>query len=190
MPTATPTAPTNPKAPATAEEGYALVQQLIYHQVNKFQRRYGGDREELEGEAHIAFMKGHNYYTKGTRLDGTPLKHDYATEIRRWVWFELFDKMRVRLRRQQSAPMVHLGDVEPACRVDSGPSRLVFELGDDARMVAELVLNPPAEVDRVYQAKGGTPRNFRSTVRTYLKVCGWDTARINDAFEEIMEALG
>lgn len=181
----------NVDTPADAEAGYAEVHDLIFDQVYKFRRRFGGDFDDLLGEAHVAFMKGHNQYMGGTTPTGQPIAHSYATEIRRWVWYELFDAMRTRVARNARTPIVSLGEHDPA-----GPAAAwdaadwAAELGQDARYAVGLVLDPPEEVAATAAAKGGAPRNYRSTVRAYLRAEGWPPARINDAFEEIRLALG
>lgn len=177
--------------PTTADQGYAMVRDLIFDQVYKFQRRYGGDRDDLAGEAHVAFMKGHQQYMRGTTPSGDAIEHSYAVEIRRWVWFEMFDAMRLRVDRKSRAKMMPLGDYDaPSPELDFNVMDFVEDLSADARVAARMVLGPPAEVAATAAAKGGTPRNFRSTVRAYLADWGWKPARINAAFDEITEALG
>ena len=93
-------------APTDPGDGYALVKNLIFDQVHKFRGRFGGEFDDLVGEAHVAFMKGHTQVLTGATATGLPITAPYATEIRRWVWYELFDAMRTRVRRQKAAPMV------------------------------------------------------------------------------------
>ncbi len=172
----------------TAEEGYALTKNLIFDQVHKFCRRFGGDVDDLVGEAHVAFMVGHRAY-----VEGRGNSEIYSIEIRRCVWYKLFDKMRVRLERKRRVKFTSTNDQEDAF---AEPAKSAFNttefmgtLTPDARITTALVLDPPPEVVRVAEAKGGTPRNYKSTVRTHLQAAGWDTDRINAAFEEIAEAL-
>lgn len=178
--------------PGTVEEGYDLVKGLIFDQVYKFCNRYGGDMDELVGEAHVAFMKGHKDIT---RRKGDGRYGAYITEIRRWVWFELFDAMRVRLERERNVTFTSTTDTEDTYVEPSAPTfdrdGFMHVLSEDGQLVAELVLNPPEAVETVAMAKGGTPRNYKSTVRAYLKNdVGWAADRINEAFAEIMGALG
>ncbi|MBU1067226.1 hypothetical protein KKE60_05535 [Patescibacteria group bacterium] len=178
-------------APVDPAEGYELVRNLIFDQVHKFSRRYGGDFDELVGEANLAFVKGHNQFITGMRPSGKPFDTTYATEIRRWVWFELFDAMRTRLQRQARAQMISVGDMDyPVQSFEFDVTDWAAGLSSDASYVVELLLDPPEDVEEIIMAKGGEPRNFRSTVRAYLVASGWSARRISEAFAEIKEALG
>ncbi len=180
-------------APIDAGTGYELVKGLIFDQVYKFRRRYGGDVEELTSEAHLAFMKGHTQFVTGTRPNGKPLDAPYATEIRRWVWFELFDAMRARIQQEQRATVVPYDDslAFPDRLPDFDIITWTDGMSDDARRAVALVLDPPEPIEEEAQAKGGSPRNYRSTVRAYLRGAEeWTVRRVNDAFAEIRRALG
>ncbi len=180
------TTPTNDTIPATVEEGYDAVKNLIFDQVHKFRRKYGGDVDELVGEANIAFVRGHRSILEKGAKDG------YAVEIRRWVWWDLFDAMRVRLERQRRVKFTSTDDTGDVYAVPTGGTwnreDFVCGLSEDGRYAVALALNPPAAIEKVAQEKGGTPRNYKSTVRQYLKDTGWSTDRINAAFEEIVTA--
>lgn len=191
MPTAT-EYPTLKTAPATAAEGYEITKKTIFKQVHKIMETYGGDFDDLLGEAHEFFMAGHARYTRGTRNSGAPLTHSYNTEIRRWVWYGLFDTMRTRFNRRTNTPMVPLGDMDFAShqRNEFHVGDVVAQLGPDARLCARLVLDTPEALEDVAEGKGGTACNYRSTVREYLKGGGWSPARINAAFDEIKNVLG
>ena len=130
-------------APDDAAEAYELVKNLIFDQVHKFRRKFGGDVDELVGEANLAFMKGHTQYMSGHRAGGA--EHDaYHVEIRRWVWFELFDAMRTRLSRKSQVGMVAAGD-HVYDFADTTFDSVVWaaDMGDDARMAVNMVLEPP-----------------------------------------------
>jgi hypothetical protein len=176
--------------PATADEGYALVRDLIFHQVYKFRRRYGGEVDELMGEANLAFVRGHAQFQGGRRRNGQPISIPYSIHIRYCIWFELFDAMRARLARKAKTRFVSLESCDPAARTDFDMMGFVDGLSADARYATQLVLDPPTSIATTAEAKGGEPRNYRSTVRTHLKHEGWETKRINAAFAEIQETLG
>lgn len=175
-------------AARTAEQGYAEVKGLIFDQVHKFRRRFGGDLDDLIGEAHVAFVQGHAAY-----YGGRANSPHYDTEIRRWVWYELFDAMRTRVDRKRRVKFTSTTDNEDSFVAVQGTfdtDAFMRRFGDDAQVVVRTALQPPPEVATVVAGKGGTPRNFRSTLRTYLKEeVGWPTDRINEAFAEVMEAL-
>jgi len=174
----------------TIDERYEEVRALIYSQVNKFARQYGGDVDDLEGEAHGPFMQGDPRYATGKTATGKPIEQPYHVVIKNHVWYGLFDAMRTRVRRHNMAAMQQAGetDVTLADR-EFNTNIMAIDSSDDARLVLGLVLDPPAELHREAQAKGGEPRNVRSTVRAYLTRQGWTPERINATFEEIRKEL-
>jgi hypothetical protein len=114
-------------------------------------------------------------------------------EIKRWVWYELFDDYRTRSRhRHKDKVTVEGGEFIENIPTNHRREFLVDffdELSPDGRTAAMLVLDPPAEVARVARAKGGTDCNLRSTMRQHLRGMAWDAERINGAFEEVRTAL-
>ncbi len=177
--------------PVTAEEGYHRTHRIIWGQVHNMVREYGGDFDDLLGEAHEFFLRGHNDYMRGTTSTGRVIEHDYVTEIRRHVWRGLFDNMRTRLERKRLAPTDQFTDYDMAKEPSNfRPDDFVAELSKDGAYVADLVLNPPVAITRDAEEKGGTACNYRATVRAYLQLMGWSAARIKAAFTEIKTALG
>lgn len=174
--------------PATPEEGYASVRDLIFDQVYKFHRRYGGDVDDLTGDAHVAFMRGH-----AASLKANVTAEQYPTEIRRWVWYRgMFDAMRVRLERKRNVKFSSTADQEDTYIAHTrtfSTDDFMDRLTPDGRIAASLVLTPPPEIEKCAAGKGGSPRNYKSTVRSYLRTMGWQNERINEAFEAIAGAL-
>jgi hypothetical protein len=170
---------------------YEEVRDLVYHQANKFHAIFGGDFDEIESGANMAWLKGHRQFAGGMRPSGEVLDTAYHIEIRRWVWFELFDAMRTRAARATRGVLPEACGEAAYDFADTSFDDDLFarELGDDAAYVLRTVLEPPLCVMVKSQRKGGEPRNLRSTVRAWLRDCGWGTARINEAFEEIREEL-
>lgn len=176
--------------PVSVEDGYEMVRDLIFYNVHKFTRMYGVEFDELIGDANELFVRGHQQYENGVTNTGVVITQSYQTKIRQWVWFGLFDIMRSRLVHESREKLVPLEDYDAPATDRFDANEFVDELSPDARLVADLVLNPPEAMLNVINGKGGTPRNYRSTVRTHLKRLGWSNDRINDAFEEITECLG
>jgi len=135
----------------------------------------------------VAFMRGH-----AASLEDAVTAEAYPTEIRRWVWYRLFDAMRVRLERKRNVKFTSTADQEDvytARTTGFDTDDFMSRLTPDAQIAAGLVLTPPPAIEKEASGKGGSPRNYKSTVRTYLRVQGWRNDRINEAFEEIAEAL-
>lgn len=178
--------------PTTVEEGYARIQKLIFHQVHKFAKQYGGEFDELLGEAHEWFVRGHQQCERGVTATGLEITDDYPTVIRRWVWYGMFETMRLRANRNRIAPTVAL-DVNEHDRAHGDKfdvNEFTDELSWRGRKIAKLILDPPPEMLKTINDKGGTPRNYRSTVRAHLMAKGWDAAWINEGFAEIKKVLG
>lgn len=173
------------------EQRYESVKALIYKQVYKFAAQYGGDVDDLAGEAHIHFMEGDMRFTDGQTATGLDIEQPYHIVIKNHVWYGLFDTMRTRVRRQGIAAMQHAGehDIDLADRAGLDVEVLRIDSGDDVKTVLDLVFDPPAAVAKESQAKGGTPRNIRSTIRTYLTKRGWTPERINSSFDAIQKEL-
>ncbi len=176
---------------ASIDSRYEEVRALIFKQVYRFASQYGGDVDDLAGEAHVHFMRGDRQFAKGETATGIEIKQPYHVVIKNHVWYGLFDTMRTRARRHSKAAMVQAGprDGRIADTHTFDARVLAIDSSDDARVVLGLVLDPPTEVQREAQAKGGEPRNVRSTVRSYLRAKGWTPERINATFEEIRKEL-
>ena len=178
--------------PATAAEGWEDVEALVRATVWRFMGQYGGDFDELFGQAQVAFMQGDARYREGQGTGGERWAHPYHTEIRRWVWFELFDRMRTEAERGERCRVSAEGEAVynrtdgdwHRCR------RLAAEVSDDAAVVLGLVFDPPEALAATIRGRGGEGRNYRSCIREHLRTneC-WSAARINNAFEEIREEL-
>lgn len=171
-----------------AQESFVDVLGLVRRTVYQFARRHGGDPEELFGEAQIAYLKGYQAFQRGLNNS-----KNFETEIRRWVWFELFDSHRTRTQHRCQNPVIIRGteypERIPAAEGDDTWVAAVDRLGEDAGVVVGLVIDTPEALATVARKKGGTPRNFRSTIRAYLRGLGWGAERITEAFEEIAVAL-
>lgn len=178
-------------AAANIDSRYEEVRALIFKQVYRFASQYGGDVDDLTGEAHIHFMQGDRQFAKGETATGIEIKQPYHVVIKNHVWYGLFDTMRTRARRHSKAAMVQAGetDVTLTDTHTFNARVLAIDSSDDARVVLELVLDPPAELEREVRAKGGEPRNVRSSVRGYLRDNGWTPERITTAFDEIRKEL-
>lgn len=177
---------TTNQTPTTPEAGWAEVENLVRATAWRFGDRYGGDRDELFGEAQVAFLKGHYHYH-----DVCP-PHPYHTEIRRWVWFELFDAMRLRLEQRARTRVDVAGEAVYAAPDDDHArfARLACEVSDDAAFVLGLVFAPPEGLGADIRGRGGEGRNYRACIRNYLRrACRWSSRRINTAFDEIREEL-
>lgn len=172
----------------TAERLYEECKEIVRATATAFAYKFGQDVDEMRADANTAFMKGYKAI-----MEGRHNSDDLKVEIRRWVWFELFDEYRTRTQHRREVKTV----VENYEYIDQLPNNqkgaFVIEffdgLSSDARTAAMLVLDPPADVAHTARAKGGSECNMRSTMRQHLRQQGWTTERITACFEEVAKAL-
>ncbi len=176
---------------ANADAAYGEVAEVIRKTAHAFWRRYGGNLDDIMADANTAFMMGHRDNLQRSLPD------PFHVQVRRWVWYGLFDEYRVRCRRHARCPQERGADItahpDPYA-ADTGAfcmAALCEGLSADGALCVRLVLEPPPAIADVATAKGGEARNIRSTVRAYLlQEYGWQRDRVNDAFSEVREALG
>jgi len=175
--------------PADVNTAYGLVKNLVFDQVHRFHRRYGGEFDELVSQANTAFVRGHTEFVSGKTNGGSPIRQPYAAKIRLWVWYSLFDAMRARIAKNDATESIGERDFELM-----QPEIFDFEeftacLGDDATEVVRLLADMPRGIIAPAMRKGNTPRNYRSALREYLTDRGWTAQRISEAFAEIKATL-
>lgn len=163
----------------SAEETFLEVQDLIRKQVWGLIRTYGGDFDEMMAEASYLFIAAYNDW------DGIV---PFTTWVSNWIRWSLIDQLRIRIGHQ--ARYTYVDDEVLTRNINNWqPADLLEELSTDAAMVVKLVLETPAEIASIIEGKGGQPRNYRSTIRSYLISLGWTAKQISDSFAEIRAAL-
>lgn len=164
-----------------AEETYHEVENLIRKEVWRIAMRFGQEFDELMVEADVIFMSAWDSY------DPT-----YGTQFTTWlvnqIRWGLTEQVRTQFRNRKKFEAVDAEQVAGGYR-NWSPSDLLDELNEDARLVASLVIDTPAEIAWIYERKGGQARNLRSTIRDYLADLGWTTVRIAESFREVARAL-
>jgi DNA-directed RNA polymerase specialized sigma24 family protein len=167
-------------------ETYQDVENLLYHISNRFQRRHGGDIEELEGEAKVAFMRAYRTFDPSHGAQ-------FPTYLYHVVWNHFVSTFcKGRLKVVSLDQMTE--DTNYQAPDKASPSFRIWELlegmSEDAAVVVNLVFQSPAELAEAAAGKGNQPRNWRSSLRTYLKSMGWKETRITTIFNEIAIAVG
>lgn len=183
-------------------ETYEDVRLLIFDTVHKFHRSYGGDFEELVGDAHLIFMEVYNNFDPGR---GTK----FSTWLRLKIWYGLLEKARAQAKRRKGLhdravdqtdkrmSSINLTDIScidltniPAVNQPTF-SLLDFiserEISKDAVIVVNLVLNPPPGLGKIFEKSGW--KRVRGCLREYLRGLGWTVARISESFSEIRQVL-
>lgn len=163
--------PNTPDETARMAEEYKASEQTIIAAVGAFVARYGGHFDELVAEADHAFF----ICSQRGEID----------DIYRWVFYELLDTYRRDLTKSQTLKFM---DLQEDVHAETELPPAYDDLGSDAEICVQLALNPPPCLRARAERKGGTPRNYKSTIREHLQACGWSSARITNAFEEVKAA--
>lgn len=173
-----------------AEDAYHECKEIIRLTVRRFYLQYGGDEEAYMSQSNEIFLNAFGKYDPAT------CQISFKAHVKRCIWFQLLDTYRNRLRGQRLIPREPKAILEnvsvPTEEEDFEFNLAAFlqRLSDDARLVAGLTVTMPPELAAVAAAKGGQPRNIRSTIREHLQHAGWLSVQVTEAFAEVAEALG
>lgn len=177
------------KSNIAIEDTYDDVRKLIYDIAHAFVRRYGGDFNEYVSEGNFVYMKAYESW----RPDGGA---NFTTYLWGCVWHALLDLQKRRIRRERFCPwsLDQTGEDETRVNAATVPARQerVFStegFTTDAKIVIDLVLEAPAELLTMVTEKGGEIRNWRSSLREYLREMGWTANRIAESFKEIGDLI-
>ena len=176
------------KSQVATAETYGEVERLVYHTVNRFIYRYGGDFEEYVGEANIIFMK----CVAGFR----PKCAKFSTYLVNAIWNRLVTcrnaahkEQALRIVSLDDSAMTHSGTTAGEVE-DYRTGRYDFsDLTYDAQTVISLVYDAPAEIQAALTLEGRNPQTWRESICDYLHGLGWDGLRIADSLMEVREAL-
>ena len=178
-------------APLTAPQQAALDLlytdscELLDRTVRAFCNAYGGDWDTLRADANSIFIEAWHRYTGAA---------PWHTHLNIWVWNELYDALRQDRGYRRKYRVQYLGDA--VLQAAAGPvpggfdvEQVTASLSTDAATVLRMATDLPTEVAAVAAARGGTPRNLRSSLRAYLREMGWTAARVSESFAEIRSVL-
>lgn len=172
-------------------ETYDDVQGLIYQTVGNFHRSHGGDFEEMVCVANMVFM---DVYAKFDSARGC-----LTTVLKTSITRRLIDHMVIGGRRSKRTSSLDVTDeitgktkaalVEARSEVSFSAVDYIKQMSSDAAAVLKLVLDAPAEVLQVVEARKETAAGWRKAIKTYLEGVGWSASRIAESFSEIGEVL-
>lgn len=182
--------PPKPRKPFThlesaCTETFHDVERMIHLVINKHIIKHGGDREELEGEAHLAFMLAYCSYQ--------PCKAAFTT----WVWLKVWGRLmdgKKKISRQ--AARGHLpGPLpdEPSCcpEYEFDQQSVLERLKPEGRALVRLVLAAPGELAEVMAGACFDAVAARKALRLYLREhMGWTYREIVSGFRDVREVLG
>ena len=176
-------------------ETYYDVEKLIYHVCNGFRREYGGDVEEMVGEANLVYMKVYKSWNSSGAMS-------FTSFLATCIYRKLLDKKRSDNKKSKVWNISLHGlisfefetnrvfdkimeDKKPTFDKDD----FLEEFTKDAQKIIQFILEEPEELKLRVKQKGNQHRNWRSVIRNYLKEIGWTAKRITESFEEIRSLI-
>ena len=166
-------------------ENFTDVQSLINETVGHFCYRYGGDFEEWQAAAYLAFVQSCDTYKE---------KHGrFRTWVCWCVWKDLLTYTR-KLYRQLPGHIASNQDILKhfECKKTSSSFsiiEIVDEANEDAKLLINLIWEPPPEIIEANIKNGNHPCHMKMMLKTYLFKIGWTGARIKETFAEIERIL-
>ena len=164
-------------------EHWASVENLACSVCNQFVSKHGGNFDDALSTAYEVYVDCCKTWITGS----APFSNFFATCLYRRLLGEKQQTKRLPVVSISAGEVDY--EIEEHVLDHSRVSDWMSTLKEDVRTLAQLALDTPAEVIAVFQAKGGQPRNMRSTLRDYLRAQGWTWARIETAFNEMKAAL-
>ena len=162
-------------------ETYRDVENLIYSIVWKFQKRHGGDFEELNAEANLLFIKANDSFNKS--------KANFSTWLNFTIWYGLLDFQNMLRETNKYAYKEYIEESNlPISKemISTNPLiDLLDEMNDDCKIMTNLILEDIIEFpDTITKAK--STRNFRASLKRHLKdKLHWTGRRIKESFIEM-----
>lgn len=175
----------------TQEEAFELVKDKVYRVADQFWMRCRPRlrRDDARASSHYWFSQcWHKYHERGPE--------EFTRLIGRYIWGGLTNDLRQKILHDNGTKCDIIGREAIARKAYrqrqttlEAMQEISDELSDDAQTVMMLVLDTPSDVAKVIVGKGGQPRNFRSTIRDYLRGLGWSTLRVKESYAEMKRVL-
>lgn len=170
------------------EQDYKSIKNMLGHIAHQFSKKHGGDVDELFSEASYVFCLAYPKWDEEKSKLTTFMYHS--------IWRRLIQYRKNQCKKQmcqfsqnekEEATAAEIPDYERTSGFEVG--NFLEQLGEDARTVVKILLNPPQRLRNNAEAKGGQNRNWGSSLRELLKDLAWTKEKIQEAFEEVGEAL-
>ena len=151
---------------------YMMVDKQVHKICHRFQRQYGGEYDELVGDARL-------YYTEAVHAWDPDKGQKFSTWVQSRIWWRLLSKVRKRLTKLYGRQQADDYDMETVPERSSfDMDRFCGELSEDAATAARAAIHVDAPVHGKLHA-----------VMEYLFDLGWSATRIAESFREIVEAI-
>ena len=169
------------------EETYKDMEKLILKVTWKFKTRYGGEIDDLIGQANLLFIYGFDEYdeTKKAKLS-TWLWHYINTGLWNYIKTENHKNNHISIDDEEV-------NINPQTSDSFSVIELLDELEQDTLLIIRLFLETPNELIASVIDDGKQMNHMRGfmrrRLRNRLKQMGWTISRIKKAFEKIKEAV-
>ncbi len=162
------------------------VEDLVYFVAHKFRRRFGGDIEDLIGEANLAFVRAVNGFDRERGFSFN--SYLYAA-----IWNSLL-KFNSSEREQEmdSLDAIFAAGGQFVAQLDRefDVDGFANDLPSDVKLIFKLIIQAPADLTQAVILKGNEYRNWRSCLQDYLRQnFGWTARRVRENFREIERVL-
>lgn len=161
-------------------ETYADIEKMLRKIAWDFYKVNGnafGDLDELFAETCLAFVHAYDSYC--------PEKGAFTTHV--------FWTARGRLLTRKRSLLRHTNTKLKDCDLYEAPPdtlrTLIADLSNDAAILANLTINPPAGLRRCIEAHKRSRVGTRMILKQYLDGLQWTKERIRRAFLELQDAL-
>ncbi len=150
---------------------YAQHEKMLWSMVHRFRQSYGGDVDDLMGEARLCFVR--------TYAKWDPSIGRLSTYLYRCVWGSLMDFRRKELIHTHTQALPEsLRDPKPSI------SDFLLDVNSDVGDIIQILMDPPDDLIDLFQSvtpKPSTAR-FRRCLCSYMaQKFGWHKARMKKA---------
>lgn len=148
-------------------ETYNDVQEIIIKTVRAFHRKYGGDIDELTGEANLHFLAAYDSYDMN-------FGKSFDNWVRYVIWKRLLETVRQNAKRKKI-----LGERVPLHQVCEEEgfnlNEFMSDLSEDATTVVRILFYSDSQT--------------KTRLQSCLKGMGWSLGKIFETFSEITRIL-
>ena len=158
---------------------YKTVEKIVHKLAWDTAQRYPISYEESLSEAHLAFMKAVQSYNP-----------ERGTQFSSWCYFTVWTHLKDVVMKRSKERVFFIPEVTEEMAGEAPPTeapsvQLAKELGEDAKLLVEMLLETPEELI----GRPLTPKRLLTEVKKILHSKGWSWNRINDTVNQITTAL-
>jgi DNA-directed RNA polymerase specialized sigma24 family protein len=179
------------------EQTYYDFENLIYDVCHKFQRRYGGNFDDLHSECNDLFLSILKSFD--------PHKAKLSTWLRKKLWFGLLDLHKKGKRRKNYQPDISLNSISEDSETDLRDSpiknisyednfnlfwvELLDVVDEDAKAILDCITSPDANMMALFQKVTGARSEKRAIKKYFVEHHSWSEEKVYGAFNSIFNGL-